>query len=130
VRCNLEEREYKVFGYKGKQVRDNVHSEDVANFMHEFFLNPRAGEVYNLGGGKSNACSILEAFRMVEELTGKPQRRSYVEQNRSGDHICYYSDLRKMKAHYPAWHITRPLGNIFQEIVESWSQRLFAAQCR
>jgi len=130
VRCNLEEREYKVFGYKGKQVRDNVHSEDVANFMHEFFLNPRPGEVYNLGGGKSNACSILEAFRMVEELTGKAQRWSYVEQNRSGDHICYYSDLRKMKAHYPAWDITRPLGNIFMEIVESWSRRLFAAQCQ
>ncbi len=130
VRCNLEEREYKVFGYKGKQVRDNVHSEDVANFMHEFFLNPRSGEVYNLGGGKSNACSILEAFRMVEELTGKAQRWSYVEQNRSGDHICYYSDLRKMKAHYPAWDIARPLGNIFEEIVESWSRRLLAAQCQ
>jgi CDP-paratose 2-epimerase len=127
VRCNLEGREYKVFGYKGKQVRDNIHSEDVARFMHEFYLNPRSGEVYNLGGGKSNSCSILEAFRMVEELSGKPQRWSYVEQNRSGDHICYYSDLRKMKAHYPAWDITRPLGDIFQEIVESWSRRLVPA---
>jgi CDP-paratose 2-epimerase len=127
VRCNLEDREYKVFGYKGKQVRDNIHSEDVASFMHEFYRNPRSGEVYNLGGGKSNSCSILEAFRMVEELSGKPQRWSYVEQNRSGDHICYYSDLRKMKAHYPTWDITRPLGNIFQEIVESWSRRLVPA---
>jgi CDP-paratose 2-epimerase len=127
VRCNLEGREYKVFGYKGKQVRDNIHSEDVASFMFEFFRNPRSGEVYNLGGGKSNSCSILEAFRMVEELSGKPQRWSYVEQSRSGDHICYYSDLRKMKAHYPAWDITRPLGNIFREIVESWSRRLVPA---
>jgi CDP-paratose 2-epimerase len=127
VRCNLEGREYKVFGYKGKQVRDNIHSEDVASFMHAFFQNPRSGEVYNLGGGKSNSCSILEAFRMVEELSGKPQRWSYVEQNRAGDHICYYSDLRKMKTHYPAWDITRPLGNIFQEIVESWSRRLVPA---
>jgi len=130
VRCNLEGREYKVFGYKGKQVRDNIHSEDVASFMDEFFQNPRSGEVYNLGGGKSNSCSILEAFRMVEELSGKPQRWSYVEQNRSGDHICYYSDLRKMKAHYPAWDITRPLGNIFHEIVESWSRRLVPAHSK
>jgi CDP-paratose 2-epimerase len=127
VRCNLDEREYKVFGYKGKQVRDNIHSEDVASFMHAFYQNPRIGEVYNLGGGKSNSCSILEAFKMVEGLSGKPMRWSYVEQNRAGDHICYYSDLRKMKEHYPAWDITRPLTNIFEEIVESWSRRLVAA---
>jgi CDP-paratose 2-epimerase len=124
ARCNVEGREYKVFGYKGKQVRDNIHSEDVANFMHEFYQSPRIAEVYNLGGGKGNACSVLEAFRLVEDLTGKPQRWSYVAENRSGDHICYYSDLRKMKAHYPAWNITRPLQNIFEEIVASWSQRL------
>ena len=128
VRCNLEGREYKVFGYKGKQVRDNIHSEDVASFMHEFFRNPRSGEVYNLGGGKSNSCSILEAFRMAEEISGLPQRWSYVEQNRVGDHICYYSDLRKMKAHYPAWEIQSPLGDIFREIAKSWSQRLAAAR--
>ncbi len=128
VRCNLDGREYKVFGYKGKQVRDNIHSEDVASFMHQFFQNPRAGEVYNLGGGKANSCSILEAFRMVEAFSGKPQRWSYVEQNRAGDHICYYSDLRKMKAHYPAWDITRPLSNIFEEIVTDWSRRLVAAR--
>jgi CDP-paratose 2-epimerase len=128
VRCNLEGREYKVFGYKGKQVRDNIHSEDVAGFMYEFVRNPRAGEVYNLGGGKSNSCSILEAFRMAEEISGLPQRWSYVEQNRAGDHICYYSDLRKMKTHYPAWDIRRPLADIFREIAASWSQRLAAAR--
>jgi CDP-paratose 2-epimerase len=127
VRCNVEGREYKVFGYKGKQVRDNIHSEDVANFMHEFYKSPRIAQVYNLGGGKSNACSIMEAFSMVEGLTGKPQRQSYVAENRSGDHICYYSDLRKMKAHYPAWTITHPLPNIFQEIVDSWAHRLAGA---
>lgn len=127
VKCNVEDREYKVFGYKGKQVRDNIHSEDVARFMEQFHLNPRSGEVYNLGGGKSNSCSILEAFRMVEELTGRPQRWTYVDQNRAGDHICYYSDLGKMKAHYPAWNITRPLNAIFREIVDSWSRRLLAA---
>ncbi|MBV9744180.1 MAG: NAD-dependent epimerase/dehydratase family protein, partial [Acidobacteriia bacterium] len=80
IRCNMEGREYKVFGYKGKQVRDNIHSEDVARFMHEFYQRPRSGEVYNIGGGKQNACSILEAFRMVENITGEPQRWSYVDQ--------------------------------------------------
>ncbi|MBV8732570.1 MAG: NAD-dependent epimerase/dehydratase family protein, partial [Acidobacteriia bacterium] len=105
IRCNMEGREYKVFGYKGKQVRDNIHSEDVARFMHEFYQRPRSGEVYNIGGGKQNACSILEAFRMVENITGEPQRWSYVDQNRAGDHICYYSDLRKMQTHYPRWGI-------------------------
>ena len=124
IRCNLEGREYKVFGYKGKQVRDNIHSEDVAAFIVEFCREPRCGEVYNIGGGYENSCSILEAFTMVESLTGKPQRYTYVDENRIGDHICYYSDLRKMKAHYPAWTITRSLQDIFREIVGSWQERL------
>ena len=124
MRCNIEGREYKVYGYKGKQVRDNIHSEDVARFIHAFFQAPRAGEVYNLGGGVENACSILEAFKMVEDLTGKPQKFTYIDENRIGDHICYYSDLRKMKEHYPGWSITRPLAEIFREIVESWHVRL------
>jgi CDP-paratose 2-epimerase len=124
IRCNLQGREYKVFGYKGKQVRDNIHSEDVANFIVAFSNAPRVGEVYNIGGGKENSCSILEAFAMAEEITGKPQRYAYVEQNRIGDHICYYSDLRKMKAHYPGWNITRSLQDVFREIVDSWQVRL------
>ena len=124
VRCNIENREYKVFGYKGKQVRDNIHSEDVANFMLAFIAAPRCGEVYNIGGGKDNSCSILEAFALVEEFTGKRQIYTYLDQNRIGDHICYYSDLRKMKAHYPGWTITRPLRGVFQEIVDSWKVRL------
>lgn len=124
VKCNLEGRHYSVYGYKGKQVRDNIHSEDVARFMHEFFLKPKCGEVYNLGGGKENSCSILEAFAMVEELTEQKQNYTYVDQNRIGDHICYYSDLRRMKAHYPSWGITRPLKQIFGEIVAAWRQRL------
>ena len=127
VRCNIEEREYKVFGYKGKQVRDNIHSEDVANFIVAFSDAPRCGEVYNIGGGKDNSCSILEAFRMVEEFTGKAQRYVYLEQNRAGDHICYYSDLRKMKAHYPGWTITRSLREVFREIAGSWKTRLVQA---
>src|SRR6266404_99419 len=123
VRCNLESLEYKIFGYKGKQVRDNIHSEDVANLMYEFYQNPRCGEVYNLGGGKQNSCSILEAFQMVEQISGRKQRYIYLEENRVGDHICYYSDLRKIKAHFPAWAITKSLPVIFQEIAESWQVR-------
>src|SRR5206468_6617854 len=106
VKCNLEGREYRVYGYKGKQVRDNIHSHDVARFIAEFVTAPRAGEVYNLGGGKENSCSIIEAFAAVEAITGKSQRSTYLDQNRVGDHICYYSDLSKMRQHYPTWNVT------------------------
>jgi CDP-paratose 2-epimerase len=123
VKCNLEGREYKVFGYQGKQVRDNIHSEDVARFMWEFCKAPRVAEVYNLGGGKQNSCSILEAFHIAESFTGKKQVYSYVDQNRIGDHICYYSDLRKMKSHYPAWDITISLEETIRQIVEAWKTR-------
>jgi CDP-paratose 2-epimerase len=126
IRCNLEQREYKIFGYKGKQLLDNIHAGDVAAFIPEFCRAPRCGEVYNMGGGRENACSILEAFTMVEELTGKPQRHTYVDENRVGDHKCYYSDLTKIKAHYPAWRITRSLHEMFQETVEAWRKRLMA----
>jgi CDP-paratose 2-epimerase len=124
VKCNLEGREYQIYGYKGKQVRDNIHSYDVARFVDEFTQSPRSGEAYNLGGGKANSCSILEAFMLVEELTGKPQKYSYLEQNRVGDHICYYSDLRKMRAHYPHWDITITLEQIISDIVDAWHKRL------
>ena len=124
VRCNMTGKEYNVFGYKGKQVRDNIHSEDVARFMLEFAQNPRCGEVYNIGGGFENSCSILEAFELTAECTGKKQIWTYVESNRIGDHICYYSDLRKMKAHYPAWGITKTLKQTIAEIAASWSSRL------
>jgi len=124
VKCNLEGREYKVFGYKGKQVRDNIHSEDVARFIHAFYKAPRCGEVYNLGGGKGNACSILEAFKLTEQFSGKTQAYAYVDENRIGDHICYYSDLRKMKQHFPEWSITKSLPVTVQEIVTSWQKRL------
>ena len=123
IKCNVEGREYKVYGYKGKQVRDNIHSEDVAGFMYEFWKSPRVGEVYNLGGGKANSCSVLEAFRMAEDVTGKPMNWRYVDENRIGDHICYYSDLRKMRAHYPGWNIAKTLPAIFEEIAESWKRR-------
>lgn len=124
VKCNIEGREYNVFGYKGKQVRDNIHSEDVAAFMYEFSKAPRVAEVYNLGGGKANSCSVIEAFQMAEEVTGRKMKWRYVDQNRIGDHICYYSDLRKMKAHYPSWRISKTLPRIFDEIAASWQHRL------
>lgn len=124
VKTNVEQREYKIYGYKGKQVRDNIHSRDVAAFMLEFWKTPRVAEVYNLGGGKDNSCSILEAFRMAEHNTGLPMNWRYIEENRIGDHICYYSDLSKMKSHYPAWRITRTLEDIFSEVASSWTGRL------
>lgn len=123
VKCNLEGAEYRVFGYKGKQVRDNIHSLDVARFMAAFAEAPRAGEVYNLGGGKANSTSILEAFGLAEKFTGKRQNYTYVEENRAGDHICYYSDLRKMKSHFPSWDITQSLEETIRQIVEAWVVR-------
>lgn len=123
VKCNLEGRKYTVFGYKGKQVRDNIHSLDVARFMYSFFQSPRRGEVYNLGGGKDNSCSILEAFRLAEGFTGKTQVWDYLDQPRAGDHICYYSDLRKMREHYPSWDITVSLPETIRQIVEAWQSR-------
>ena len=123
MKCNLEGSQYTVFGYKAKQVRDNIHSLDVARFMWEFSQSPRCGEVYNLGGGKHNSCSMLEAFAHAEAATGKPMNYVYSDQNRDGDHICYYSDLRKMESHYPNWGITKSLDDIFSEIASSWQQR-------
>jgi len=123
VKCNLEGKEYRVFGYKGKQVRDNIHSLDVARFMAAFVQSPRIAEVYNLGGGKENSCSILEAFAIAEKFTGKKQQYTYVDENRIGDHICYYSDLRKMKAHYPRWDTTQSLEETIRQIVEAWRRR-------
>ena len=124
MRCNLEGRKYYVYGYKGKQVRDNIHSLDVARFIEAFIQKPRSGEVYNIGGGKENACSIIEAFKMAEKLTGKSMNWEYVDKNRIGDHICYYSDLSKAREHYPGWGITVCLEEIFVQIAEAWEHRI------
>jgi CDP-paratose 2-epimerase len=124
IKCNVEGNTYNVYGYKGKQVRDNLHSRDIAHLMFEFSKAPRVAEVYNLGGGKDNSCSIIEASQMVEAITGRPMKLRYVDENRIGDHICYYSDLRKMKMHYPAWDVTVNLDNIFRDLVTSWTERL------
>lgn len=123
AKCNVDGRAYTIYGYKGKQVRDNIHSEDVAAFMYQFYASPRRAEVYNLGGGKDNSCSILEAMELVATVSGRRQQFTYVDQHRVGDHICYYSDLRKMKAHYPAWTISKSLAQIVSEIVRGWQAR-------
>lgn len=123
VKCNVLGTEYKIFGYKGKQVRDNIHAYDVVRFIDEFLKKPRPGEVYNIGGGRGNSISILEAFKLVESISGKPMRFSYTDQNRKGDHICYISNLNKMKAHYPDWGISKDLTTIFTDIHRSWMGR-------
>ena len=119
VKCNAQEIKYNVFGYKGKQVRDNIHSSDVIQFMDLFIANPRIAEVYNIGGGKDNSCSILEAFSLTEQITGKKMIYEYVDENRIGDHICYYSDLSKMKEHYPKFGITKNLSYIIENIYKN-----------
>ena len=117
---------YRVFGYKGKQVRDNIHSYDVARAIEAIADAPRCGEVYNLGGGRDNACSILEAFDRVEQLTGRAMQSEYVDQHREGDHICYISDLSRFRSHYPSWDLTKSLDAIFEEIIDAWYARLRA----
>ena len=108
---------YNVYGYKGKQVRDQIHSYDVIKAFEAFWQNPRPGEVYNIGGGRDNSASVLESIQLIEELSGKKMNWTYVEQNRIGDHICYISDLRKLRSHFPAWNVTRTLTDICTEIV-------------
>ena len=116
VKCNINETKYNVFGYKGKQVRDNIHSSDVIQFMDLFIQSPRIAEVYNIGGGKENSCSILEAFKLTESISGKKMIYEYVDENRIGDHICYYSDLSKIKEHYPQFGISKNLSYIIENI--------------
>jgi CDP-paratose 2-epimerase len=117
VRVALSGGTYSVFGYKAKQVRDNIHSHDVVLAIEEFAANPRPGEVYNLGGGRGNSVSMLEAIGKIADMTGKKLAWTYVEEARKGDHICYISDLRKFQSHYPNWKITHNLDTIFQEII-------------
>ncbi|MFH1499604.1 MAG: NAD-dependent epimerase/dehydratase family protein [Verrucomicrobiota bacterium] len=119
VKCNVEGTTYTVHGYKGKQVRDNLHSVDVARLTGAIVDAPRCGEVYNIGGGQSNSLSILEAFALVEKHSGRAQRYTYAEKNRTGDHICYYTNLQKVRAHYPDWNITKTIGDTVHELVES-----------
>jgi CDP-paratose 2-epimerase len=116
VKVALSGGRYSVFGYKGKQVRDNIHSHDVVRAIEEFAANPRPGEVYNLGGGRGNSVSILEAIVRIEQLTDRKLDWRYVEEARKGDHICYISNLAKFKRDYPNWKITRGIDAILEEM--------------
>ena len=119
VKVALRGECYTVYGHKGKQVRDNIHSHDVVSAIEEFAANPRPGEVYNLGGGRGNSISMLEAIGRVEQCTGRRLDWHYVDESRKGDHICYISDLRKFQKDYPRWKITRDLDSTLQEMVAS-----------
>jgi CDP-paratose 2-epimerase len=124
VKVTLSGGVYTVFGYKGKQVRDNIHSHDVVRAIEEFAANPRPGEVYNLGGGRENSISILEAISKVQEMTGKKLNWKYAAENRKGDHICYITNLSKLRSHFPKWSITLGLNEIFHQIIEDHFKRL------
>ena len=124
VKVALSGGSYSVFGYKGKQVRDNIHSHDVVRAIEEFAANPRPGEVYNLGGGRQNSVSVLEAIAKIEQLSGIKLHWNYVDQNRIGDHICYISNLAKFKSHYPNWSVTVSLDEILRQIIADQSRRL------
>ena len=124
VKVAISNGTYSVFGYKGKQVRDNIHSHDVVRAIEEFAANPRPGEVYNLGGGRENSISMLEAIHKIEAMSGKKLNWKYVDENRKGDHICYISDLTKFKSHYPNWKVTVGLDEIFRQIISEHSERL------
>jgi CDP-paratose 2-epimerase len=124
VKVALSGATYSVFGYKGKQVRDNIHSHDVVRAIEEFAANPRPGEVYNLGGGRANGISVLEAIAKIEQMTGKRVNWNYVDENRKGDHICYISNLAKFRSHYPNWSITISLDEILRQIIDNQGDRL------
>ncbi len=113
------EAPYTIFGHKGKQVRDQIHCRDVVNLFWEFAQNPRPAEVYNLGGGKENAASLMECLDLIERMIGKRPRVTYDEKSRVGDHVCYYSDLRKIRAHFPNWKLTYTLEAIVEDIIRS-----------
>jgi CDP-paratose 2-epimerase len=126
IRCNLEGRLYTVYGYEGKQVRDNIHSADLIAAFDHFFRAPRAGEVYNIGGGRFSNCSMLEAIDLCGQIAGRPLDWTYGEENRVGDHVWWVSDLRRFQSHYPAWRITHDVPSILSAIhehnVERWTR--------
>jgi len=126
MQCTISGNPYTVFGYKGKQVRDNIHSYDLVNAFFHFYKNPRSGEVYNMGGSRYSNCSMKEAIAMCQEIAGKKLKHSYTDDNRSGDHIWYISDVRKFQSHYPAWKYKYDMRGILQEIFEAQAARMQA----
>lgn len=126
MKCCVTGEQYTIFGYKGKQVRDNIHSADLLNAFYEFYKKPRQGEVYNIGGGRKNSCSILEAIALAEKIIGKKMNYVYAEKNRIGDHIWYVSNQAKFESHYPSWRqefsVEASLENIYRQNVQRWTQ--------
>jgi CDP-paratose 2-epimerase len=118
MKCTVTGEPYTIFGYKGKQVRDNIHSEDLVNAIYHFYRNPRMGEVYNIGGGRFSNCSMLEAVALCEEIAGKKLDWTYSESNRSGDHIWWIGDLRAFQTDYPEWSLRYDVDAILREIFE------------
>ena len=127
MKCAATDTPYTIFGYRKKQVRDNIHSADLVRAFHEFFRQPRAGEVYNIGGGRTSNCSMSEAIALCERITGRELRTKYVEENRRGDHIWWISDVSHFEQHYPAWKleydVPRILSEIYQSNFERWSEK-------
>jgi CDP-paratose 2-epimerase len=121
MKCAVTGKPYRVLGYKGKQVRDNIHSLDLVNAFWCFFERPRRAEVYNIGGARHANCSVLDAIKMCEDLTGSPMIWSYDEDNRIGDHIWWISDVRRFQSHYPEWHLTYDIRAMLVEIHDAWS---------
>lgn len=124
MKCAISGEHYTVFGYKGKQVRDNIHSYDLVNMFWNFYQNPRCGEVYNVGGGRHSNCSMQEAITLCEHIVGKKMNYSYSEENRIGDHIWWISDVNKFKGHYPAWNYQYNVKDILHQIFVSMKDRL------
>ncbi|MBS1584967.1 MAG: NAD-dependent epimerase/dehydratase family protein [Bacteroidetes bacterium] len=123
MKCAVTGGHYTIFGYKGKQVRDNIHSEDLVNMFWEFYQNPRQGEVYNAGGGRFSNCSMLEAIALCEEISGNKLNYTYSDTNRIGDHIWYISDVSRFISHYPNWHWKYNLKDTLVEIHQSMTAR-------
>ncbi|MCM8542970.1 MAG: NAD-dependent epimerase/dehydratase family protein [Lentisphaeraceae bacterium] len=122
MKCAITGKEYKIFGYKGKQVRDNIHCFDLVNAFYHFHRNPRKGEVYNIGGSRHSNCSMKEAIEKCEKLSSKKMNVTYMDDNRIGDHIWYISDVRKFQSHYPEWSYQYNIDDIFLQIYEANSK--------
>jgi CDP-paratose 2-epimerase len=123
AKCSVQNKKYTIFGYKGKQVRDNIHSNDLIRAFWYFFQKPRVGEAYNIGGSRHSNCSILEAIQMIQELTGNEFKYEVSDLSREGDHLWWISDIRKFKGHYPEWSLKYGNQDIIKEIVEALQER-------
>ena len=123
VKSSIENKSYTIFGYKGKQVRDNIHSVDLINCFWEFFKKPKKGEIYNVGGGRFSNCSIIEALNITEKICKIKIKRKYVSTNRIGDHIWYISNMKKFKKHYPKWKQSYSTNRIINELIHNLKKR-------